>query len=59
MPPVLLEPAIPASDRTQTQALDRAATGIGQLYSSRLSEYKILQELLRTFAFHEFLDVCC
>ena len=29
MPPVGLEPAIPASERPQTQALDRAAIGIG------------------------------
>jgi hypothetical protein len=28
MPPVGLEPAIPASERPQTHALDRAATGI-------------------------------
>jgi hypothetical protein len=29
MPPVAFEPAIPASVRPQTHALDRAATGIG------------------------------
>ena len=29
MPPAIFEPAIPASDRPQTYALDRAATGIG------------------------------
>jgi hypothetical protein len=29
MPPVGYEPTIPASERPQTQALDRAATGIG------------------------------
>jgi hypothetical protein len=29
MPPVGFEPAIPASERSQTHALDRAATGIG------------------------------
>jgi hypothetical protein len=28
-PPEVLEPAIPASERSQTHALDRAATGIG------------------------------
>jgi hypothetical protein len=28
MPPAGLEPAIPASERPQTKALDRAATGI-------------------------------
>jgi len=29
MPPSELEPIIPASERPQTHALDRAATGIG------------------------------
>ena len=29
MPPAGFEPAIPASERPQTQALDHAATGIG------------------------------
>jgi hypothetical protein len=29
MPPAGLEPAIPAGERPQTHALDRAATGIG------------------------------
>jgi len=29
MPPAEFEPAIPASERPQTQALDRAATGTG------------------------------
>ena len=29
MPPVWFEPTISASERTQTYALDRAATGIG------------------------------
>jgi len=29
MPPVGFEPAIPASERPETLALDRAATGIG------------------------------
>jgi hypothetical protein len=29
MPPAEIEPAIPASERPQTQPLDRAATGIG------------------------------
>jgi hypothetical protein len=31
MPPVGFEPAIPASKRPQTYALDRAANGIGAL----------------------------
>jgi hypothetical protein len=30
MPPVGFEPAVPASKRTQTQPLNRAATGIGK-----------------------------
>jgi hypothetical protein len=30
MPPSGFEPAIPASERPQTHALDRAATGIGR-----------------------------
>jgi hypothetical protein len=29
MPPAGFEPTIPASERAQTQALDRAATGLG------------------------------
>jgi hypothetical protein len=34
MPTAGFEPAIPASERPQTQAIDRAATGIGDLYQS-------------------------
>ena len=30
MPPAGFEPAVPASDRPQTLALDRSATGIGR-----------------------------
>jgi hypothetical protein len=30
MPPVGFEPTIPANERPQTHALDRAATGIGR-----------------------------
>jgi len=33
MPPAGLEPTIPASERPQTYALDRAATGIGVVIS--------------------------
>ena len=33
MPPVGLEPTIPASEGPQTYSLDRAATGTGQLRS--------------------------
>jgi hypothetical protein len=31
MPPAEFEPAIPASERPQTQAVERAVTGIGLL----------------------------
>ena len=31
MPPVGFEPTIPAGERAQTYALDRAATGTGQI----------------------------
>jgi hypothetical protein len=31
MPPVVFEPTIPASERPQTHALDRAATGTGTI----------------------------
>jgi hypothetical protein len=34
MPPVGFEPMIPASARPQTYALDRAATGIGDIISN-------------------------
>jgi hypothetical protein len=33
MPPVGFEPAIPTSERPQTHAYERAATGIGQLFT--------------------------
>jgi hypothetical protein len=33
MPPVRFEPTIPASERPQTHAFDRAATGIGKIWS--------------------------
>jgi hypothetical protein len=32
MPPMGFEPAIPATEQPQTYTLDRAATGIGELY---------------------------
>ena len=34
MPPAGFEPAIPASERPQTHALDRTATGIGPAFFS-------------------------
>jgi hypothetical protein len=36
MPPAGFEPSIPASERTQTHALDSAATGIGEMSYNRL-----------------------
>jgi hypothetical protein len=33
MPPAAFEPAIPASERPQTHALDRAATGVGLFWN--------------------------
>jgi hypothetical protein len=39
MPSVGFEPAIPVSERPQTHALDRAATGIGTI-----GPYSILQQ---------------
>jgi hypothetical protein len=48
MPPVGFEPAIPASERPQTHALDRAATGIGNdLFNyANYSYYKFVVVLL-------------
>jgi hypothetical protein len=39
MPPVGFKPTIPASERPQTHALDRAATGIGDIiqYTSKIT----------------------
>jgi hypothetical protein len=42
MPPAGFEPAIPASERPQTHALDSAATGIGLL---ELKPYKFVDVL--------------
>jgi hypothetical protein len=41
MPPVGFEPAIPASKRPQTYALDRAATGEAVIYACLLCKLKI------------------
>ena len=38
MPPAEFKPTIPASERSQTYALDRAATGIGSCKYSYLIE---------------------
>jgi hypothetical protein len=42
MPPVRFEPAIAASERPQTDALDRAATGTGRHLYLSLHEIKLL-----------------
>ena len=39
MPPVGFEPAIPASERLQTHALDRAATGTGEVNPAARTTY--------------------
>jgi hypothetical protein len=56
MPPAGLEPAISASERPQTHALDRAANGIGKLKElhNRFQHYPtysytILKSLLFSF----------
>jgi hypothetical protein len=41
MTPAVFETAIPATERPQTHALDRVATGIGAYYLFRLYEYII------------------
>ena len=43
MPPAGLEPAIQASERQQTHALDRAATGIGVSYELGLLNLLLLR----------------
>jgi len=41
MPPAGFQPAIPASERPQTHALDRAATGIGSVsYSTMATQFQ-------------------
>ena len=41
MPPVGFQPTIPASERPQTHALDRAATGTGNVIKLLLLMYNI------------------
>jgi hypothetical protein len=48
MTPVGFEPTIPASERPQTHALDRTATGIGSGYSTRLQTLERLSDLSST-----------
>ena len=47
MPPAGFEPAIPASKRPQTHALEQAATGIGGEYNVPKYEF-LLTELQNT-----------
>ena len=42
MPPVGLEPTIPASERPQTHALDRTATAIGKIWPLQESNAVLL-----------------
>ena len=57
MPPVAFEPTIPAGERPQTYALDRAATGTGRIIVNsvckmnvtlafRLTAYDVTHKLL-------------
>jgi hypothetical protein len=43
MPPAGFEPTIPESERTQTHALDRAATGIGQWRYIKLANDSVVK----------------
>jgi hypothetical protein len=47
MPPAKFEPAIPASERTQTHALDREPTGIGLPWLSRTNNFWCVSRLKR------------
>jgi len=49
MPRAGFEPAIPASERPQTHASDRAATGIGVPNISQWNSYLPEQKILRDF----------
>jgi hypothetical protein len=45
MPPAVFEPAIPANERPQTHAIDRAATGIGMYVLTNRKRYNQLISL--------------
>jgi hypothetical protein len=50
MPRAVFEPATPATERPQTYALDRAATGIGEFYLLLMQIILIqISNLLKTF----------
>ena len=55
MPPVWFEPAIPVSERPQTYALAREATGTGinSLYDTQITRKVLLIILKKPFAGHD------
>ena len=55
MPPVGFEPAIPASERPQTYALDRSATGTGTQYGyCHINVFNYLQSLFYRLLWTKF-----
>ena len=59
MPPVGFEPAIPAGERAQTHALDRAATGTGAPFLVLPSSLKVIPlTLVQLFQFFMNLKFC-
>ena len=58
MPPAGFEPAIPASERPQTHAVDRAATGIGLIFSLGWIYYRSCQEILRFYRIVIYWHTC-
>jgi hypothetical protein len=55
MPPVGFEPKIPVSERPQTHALDRAATGIGLFKSYYIIVYQERLELNEQLVYSSYL----
>jgi hypothetical protein len=53
MPPAGFEPAIPASERLHTHALDCIAMGIVilQTYNNKIKIFAIIEQLLALFSF--------
>ena len=59
MPPVGFEPTIPAGERPQTYALDRAATGTGFSFNCTVNNCAVRSRVcgkLRKFVQLKFLD---
>jgi len=54
MPPAEFEPTVPASERLQTHALDRAATGIG-LTDFSFPYLPIMTLLFRSLSFLQYV----